>query len=331
MPQNKHALIRYRIIDERLRNKQLPSPTLQNLVELCSEKLGKKISSSTLQKDLEAMRTDEALGYRAPIEYNHFRKAYQYSDENYSIEKNPLTDDETFSIELAVQILQQFRELPAMKNLEKPLQKMMTSLSIENNQHSFIQLDKPRKYAGSKWLQPLTENIKNKKAIEMSYQSFQKQHSSTYVLEPLLLKEYQHRWYLIANTIDKESNYILTFGLDRITDIKSSNKIFKAAQFNADEYYKNTFGITSLDEPTEKVQLQFSPAEAPYIKSAPWHDSQKKISETKNGCVFEFNLVVSHELKMKILSYGSNVKILKPKHLKDSIKNEIEQMKKNYL
>ncbi len=329
MPQNKHALIRYRLIDERIRNKQMPAPSLNDLVELCSERLGKKVSSSTVQKDLDAMRTDEALGYRAPIDYNRFKRGYVYTDEDYSIEKNPLTDEETFSIELAVQILQQYKELPAFKHLEKPLQKMMTSLSINDEEQSIIQLDKPTKYAGEQWLQVILEAIKSKKVLEIVYQSFQNNYSTKHILEPILLKEFQQRWYLIANAISKQPNMVLTFGVDRIVEVKKTSKTF-TSKFDSKAYFKNVFGITALDESVEKVQLQFTSEEAPYIKSAPWHNSQKVLKETKNNLTVALDLLVNHELKMKILSYGSGVKVLKPKHLKENIQAEVERMKKLY-
>ena len=78
------------------------------------------------------------------------------------------------------------------------------------------------------------------------------------------------------------------------------------------------------------MQLQFTSEEAPYIKSAPWHNSQKVLKETKNNLTVELDLLVNHELKMKILSYGSGVKVLKPKHLKENIQAEVERMKKLY-
>jgi predicted DNA-binding transcriptional regulator YafY len=331
MPQNKHAFIRYKAIDERLRSKQKPAPTLNDFIELCSEKLGKKISRSTIEKDLDAMRTDEALGFRAPIKYDAYKRGYVYEDENYSIEKNPLTEDETFSIELAVQILQQFKELPVMKNLQKPLQKMMTSLSIEANENSFIQLDKPTKYIGDEWLQPIAKAIQNKNVIKIKYQAFQNNYSTEHILEPVLLKEYENRWYLMAYSSNKNPALLLTFGLDRIVDLQKTAETFSPKKFNAELHFKNHFGITSLEAPVEKVQLQFKNSETKYIQTAPWHKSQKLIKQTKNFAVFELQIVISHELKMKILSRGSGVTVLKPTYLKEIIKNEINELQKNYL
>nr|MBP6335245.1 WYL domain-containing protein [Bacteroidia bacterium] len=76
MPKNKEAYTRYRLIDEALKNRQKPFPSLSELAEKCEELLGKKVSKSTMQKDLYAMRFDEGLNFQAPIEYNDARKGY---------------------------------------------------------------------------------------------------------------------------------------------------------------------------------------------------------------------------------------------------------------
>ena len=83
MPANKNALIRYKTIDNCLRNRYRRW-TLEDLVEACSEALydmegiRKGVSVRTVQGDIQMMRSDK-LGYNAPIEvYDH--KYYRYAD-----------------------------------------------------------------------------------------------------------------------------------------------------------------------------------------------------------------------------------------------------------
>ena len=72
MPANKNALIRYKTIDNCLRNKYRRW-TIDNLVDACSDALydmegiSKGVSLRTVQADLQIMRSDK-LGYNAPIE-----------------------------------------------------------------------------------------------------------------------------------------------------------------------------------------------------------------------------------------------------------------------
>ena len=90
MPANKYALIRYRTIDRCLRNVARPFPSKEELRAACEEALygsdGDRISTSTLEKDLNAMRYDGALGYYAPIAYHRDERGYYYEEEGFSID-----------------------------------------------------------------------------------------------------------------------------------------------------------------------------------------------------------------------------------------------------
>ena len=64
---NKNALTRYRLIDSRMTIRQKPAPSLAEIVDYVSEKMGTSISVASIQKDIYAMRYDESLGFNAPI------------------------------------------------------------------------------------------------------------------------------------------------------------------------------------------------------------------------------------------------------------------------
>ena len=85
MPENKHALRRYFIIDQCLTNKQIPYPTKAFLLKKCCEQLETKVSVSTLEKDLQDLKHDTRLGFSAPISYDRSRGGYCYTEPGYSI------------------------------------------------------------------------------------------------------------------------------------------------------------------------------------------------------------------------------------------------------
>ena len=94
MATNKNALIRYKTIDECLRNTG-KRWTLEDLINACSDALyeyeGKDdmVSKRTIQLDIQNMRSDK-MGYNAPIEV-YENKYYRYSDSNYSIRNSPIS------------------------------------------------------------------------------------------------------------------------------------------------------------------------------------------------------------------------------------------------
>ena len=108
MPANKNALIRYKTIDNCLRNRY-KRWTLDDLVEACSEALydmegiKKGVCARTVQMDIQIMRSDK-LGYYAPIEV-YDRIYYRYADPDYSITKNPLSEEDCNLIQKAILLL----------------------------------------------------------------------------------------------------------------------------------------------------------------------------------------------------------------------------------
>ena len=95
MPANRNALIRYKTIDNCLRNKYRRW-TLEDLIDACSDALyeyegiTKGISRRTIQMDIQMMRS-EKLGYNAPIVV-YDNKYYRYEDVEYSITNTPISE-----------------------------------------------------------------------------------------------------------------------------------------------------------------------------------------------------------------------------------------------
>lgn len=110
MPVNKNALIRYRVIDQCLRNRYRRW-TIEDLVDACSDALydmegiRKGVSLRTVQADIQIMRSDK-LGYNAPIEV-YDQKYYRYADSNYSIDKALLEEKDVRLIEKTIALLEE--------------------------------------------------------------------------------------------------------------------------------------------------------------------------------------------------------------------------------
>lgn len=114
MPANKNALIRYKTIDNCLRNRYRRW-TLDDLVEACSDAL-KGVCARTVQMDIQIMRSDK-LGYNAPIEV-YDRIYYRYADPNYSITEMPLSIEDCKLIKKAIILLENKKD----KNNEDTIQ-----------------------------------------------------------------------------------------------------------------------------------------------------------------------------------------------------------------
>ena len=146
MPANKFATIRYHVIDKMLRNKYKPYPSVEDVMEKCSDVLLKPISKSSIEKDVRAMKNDEALGYFAPIEYSRMHKGYYYSNSDYSIDKVPLNEDEIEAVQFATNILTQFKNVAIFKDYENAIEKVLDKVNLSSghseSENNFIQFEK---------------------------------------------------------------------------------------------------------------------------------------------------------------------------------------------
>jgi predicted DNA-binding transcriptional regulator YafY len=335
MSQIKNAQLRYRVIDRCLRNPYSPYPTKEELRQACEEAIfgssvGADICDSTIEKDMFAMRMD----FDAPIKYSKREKGYFYTDEEYSIDKIPLSEDDVEAIKFATNTLRQFRGVNIFKQFGFAIDKIFDRVHIANNPmdesvDNYVQFESVPEAIGSEMLPDLLKAIKDKLVISFTYTSFINAESSVRVVLPLLLKEYRNRWYVICYSTKKEK--IMTFGLDRISQLNiSENHFLKDFEFNPDNFFEHSIGITANDSKSDVIQMKIDKIGSKYLQSQPLHKSQKMIQIGDNYDVFEINVIISEELKRTILSYGSQLEIVKPKKLRSHIQRSVDEMKNIY-
>jgi predicted DNA-binding transcriptional regulator YafY len=333
MPSNKYALIRYRIIDDLIRNHHYP--TKEGLRQACEEKLygssdGSHISSSTIDKDLAALRNEDTFGY-APIEFHKEYKGYYYSNPSYSF-SDTLSKDEIDLIRLATSVLSQFKGSNVLKQLESTIDRISSRIQAEDSSldwDQIVQFESIPDAKGTEYLSPILKAIASCKRIKIKYQPFWSEKSKTHIIKPYLLKEYRNRWYLIGYF--NWGGEVTIFGLDRIVDLEIQDKSFERNKdFDSVKIFKDTLGITiNTTEPFE-VKLSINKQEAEYIKSLPLHHSQKIVSEDENKVIISLFVNDSYELESAILGLGNQVKVIEPEDLKARIIKKHQESLKNY-
>jgi predicted DNA-binding transcriptional regulator YafY len=333
MPKNKDAVSRYRWIDERLRNKRLKKPTLDDLIEFVSRKMDKSISVRTIQKDIQDMRHDPELNYHAPIVYDRASGTYAYEDETYSINNIPIEEADLEGLEIAIGILEQFRSLPVIEQFEDAILKIAASLKQNREvlEHKgLIRFSRATHYKGASHIPSIVDAIKNLDVIRISYQSFDRNEPKEHWVEPYHVREYQSRFYLVGKSQKAKGGTLLTFALDRILDLWPTDKKFDEKNFDDASYFQHAIGVTVPQGEPEKVILSFTPHQGKYIKTQAIHPSQQVESDTAEECRISINVVINHELTMLLLSYGANVKVIQPAPLADKIAAEAKAMLERY-
>ncbi len=339
MPSTKSALLRFKIIDRCLSNKYKTFPTIEDLRQACEDALfnstGENISRSTIEKDLNAMRNDEVLGYLAPIRFNKKYGGYYYAEPNFSIQSLPLNDEELQAIRFASQTLYQFRDSELFRDYYSAIDKIFSKVAVvqpdtNKSLDKLIQFEKETVAVQMDHLPHLIKAITEKRIVTFEYVKFDDGEIHLHKVNPLLLKEYRNRWYIVASI--PEMKEPLLFSLDRIRELHLTNQHFRRpSTFDADEYFKYSLGITrhNFEKPI-KVILSFDPSQSNYLKSKPLHSSQKILKSDVTECKIELTVQVSWELLSLILSYGDLVKVIKPNSLIQSIKKRLKLAIGNY-
>ena len=335
MATNKHAVIRYRVIDKCLRQVDR-SWNWQTLAEACSAELEKvtgkahSLSERTIKGDLMNMRHDEALGYFAPIEYDRKEKSYYYSQRGYSITEAPLNRSDSEELKAAISLLRQFTGFRHLEGIDNIIQKLeLLAYESRSDQKSIVHLAQPTSIPGQKWLDMLYDAIKEEKALMMHYKPFDREEFAG-VISPYLLKEYDDRWYLYATFHEKDQ--LRTYGLERITSLKPTLQEYrKMDEFNPDKYFKDIIGVTMLaGQNSKNIEFEVFGNTVSYVKTKAIHPSQELISEGKNSAVFRIQVIPNYELESQLLSYGEHLRVTKPKALAQKLCKRIEKSVKRY-
>lgn len=330
MPLNKNATLRFRIIDDCLTNTMHPYPTLKQIIDKVCELCG-PVSESSISKDFGQMRRI----YQAPIQFSNFNKGYYYTEPGFSIKQFPLTEDEVQALDFSTALLSTIKNTTLLQHFENAINKVIEGYRISKiigkSVTNIIQTEHSTSTDGQQWLESLLRNItEGKKALTINYQPFGKE-IQQHIFSPYFLKEYHNRWYIIGFSSPK--NKVITLSLDRIEGLhQSDTEYFRDPQFNVEEYFQYSYGITQLqNEKPHKVLLSFTPETAPYILSQPLHQSQIIIQKTETEVIAELNVYITKELLMSILSFGAEVKVIAPDVLQKQLKNEITLLQKLYL
>lgn len=165
--------------------------------------------------------------------------------------------------------------------------------------------------------------IKNSKIITCNNSKFWDTITEKKILKPYALKQFENRWYLLAQDDHKDTS-IRSYGLDRITHLEITSKSFKKETIDPDAMFKNSFGIISTLnlEPTPIV-LSFDAEQGKYIKALPLHHSQQILKDTQSELQIELYLHPTYDFYQELLKHAGRVKILSPKEVQTEYKERL--------
>jgi hypothetical protein len=285
------SISRYNLIINKLRRRPSTFDEISDYLKLESELQSLKfdISLRTFQREVQ----DIFSIYNIEIKYDVYQKVYYIKNQ----------------------------EQPEMNERLLEAFDTFNALNISDRLSNHIHFEKHRP-AGTENLYGLLHAIKNKVQIKFTYHKFWEEKISNRTAEPYALKEFKHRWYILANDLNDKK--VKSFALDRLSNLEITKLKFKFPEnFNVEEKYRYCFGIINPEEEEpQEVVLSFNTDQGKYIKTLPLHETQKTLIDNEIELQISLKLYITHELIMELLSYGNNMKVLQPQILADILKDE---------
>ncbi|CAN5267711.1 WYL domain-containing protein [soil metagenome] len=336
MPVNRNALIRYRTIDNCLKNRYRKW-TLEDLINACSDALyeyegmDKGVSRRSVQADLEMMRSNK-LGYEAPIIVVN-KKYYTYADKNFSIINSPINQQDMQVLSEVSGLLKQFKGFSHFADLSEMVSRLEDKIYTQKTHSApVIDFEKNDGLRGLEHIEAIRRSIVAKAAMCLSYQSFRARDASTFCFSPYMLKEYRNRWFVLGRSHQRNS-FLQTLALDRIQAIEATPEdAYMDNQFiDLGTYYNNVIGVTKTPNQREcEVVFWIDSDNAPYIITKPMHPTQKLLTEDEAGKIFSIRVVLNFELERELLGFGPKIKVLGPRFLVSRIKHQLKQCMERY-
>ncbi|WP_422361390.1 WYL domain-containing protein [Reichenbachiella sp.] len=327
MPVNRNALVRYKTIDNCLRNRYREW-TLDDLIDACSEALydyegiDKGVSRRTVQMDIQMMRSDK-IGYHAPIIVKE-KKYYTYEDPDYTITNIPLTDQDLGKLTEVVDILKQFKGFTHFQELSGMVQKLENKIHVSRTkERPIIDMEKNENLKGLEYIDPIFQAVSKRKILNITYQSFKARTPSTFRFHPALLKEWRNRWFILGKK--KPSANFMMLALDRIANLGIlEEEIMDYSMYDLANHFNDVIGATvNIGEEPLEIKLLIYGKHAPYVLTKPLHHSQKVIEKTNEGVVISIKVQHNFELEKEILSFGDSIKVISPSRLRSKIKERL--------
>lgn len=335
MPTNKNAAIRYQTLDKCFRDRR-HRYYIEDLIDKCEEAIYYyngvgEVSRRQIFEDIKFMESE--TGWSVPLERKQDgrRVYYRYRDPDFTINAQPLTEDEARQLRSVIITLRRFRGLPSNAWGDEVISNQEWRFGLRGKQENIIGFEQNPYLRGLNLLPDIIDAATSQQAVRITYRNYKNcDEEYTIVVHPWYIKQYNNRWFLMA--YDAEADRISNYALDRIQNFKVEEDVayIPNKEVDFEHYFDDVFGVTIPPSDVEKIRvlLQFSKKQYPYIVSKPLHHSQE-IVDAENR-ILAVEVRPTYEFTQLILSFVFDVKVLGPEPFKQEILANLRRNLQNY-
>ena len=335
MSTNKNAAIRYQALDKCFRDHR-HRYYIDDLIDACEEALDYYngiggVSRRQIFEDIKFMESE--TGWNIPLERKKDGKKvyYRYKKSDFSINQQPLTDEEAQQLQTVILTLSRFRGLPSNEWVEEVISNLEWRFNLKGKNENVIGFEQNPNLKGLEFLSDVIDATSNHQPLRIEYHNYKNGGKDIlFVIHPYYVKQYNNRWFIFG--LDNKRREIANLALDRIVSIHVASDVVFIPNESIDfeHHFDDVVGVTIPKNVVKKetIILRFSEARFPYVTSKPIHKTQKTLSEDEHTVSIEVK--PTRELEQQILSFGSDVEVLSPEALRNQIGEKIAEMMNKY-
>ena len=173
----------------------------------------------------------------------------------------------------------------------------------------------------------LLEATLHHRKVRMRYHSVSSGIVRDYLVCPDRLAFAQGGLYLLAYVPAYKD--IRTFAVDRMTAVSLEKQTFVPQTRDGDAVFANSLGVNT--GPAAKVEIEFGPQVAPYVRARVWHTSQHLRDGADGMLLLSMNVCHDWALRSWILSWGPFARVLSPAALAQNVRSDLQAATDRYV
>lgn len=296
--------------------------TVKELTDRACER-GHKASERTVRRDLDAL---SAAGFPLNVTGKSDDNAQRWALDRVARvnEHFVLTARELLALYLARGALTPLKDTPFYADLDSIFAKIDERLGARHHEHLDELSSELRFEPGPRWglgldpdtLETVRSSCTNRQVLKVRYYSASAGTDRVRRLGPHYLYFAKGSLFLVAEDLDDSG--IKIFSLARMKEAEMLDEQYAKEPVDPEAYFKSSFGIYHGTEAV-KVQVEFSPKLAPYIKERRWHESQTVVSKAGGSILVTLEVAITPELVQWVLGFGPDAFVLSPPELAKKI------------
>lgn len=160
----------------------------------------------------------------------------------------------------------------------------------------------------------------------LTYHSKSSERTKSYLVHPYRMAYAQGGLYLLAFV--PEYGEVRTFAVERVQEMSLLEERFTPIEDLPDEAFPHSLGVHSGSP--ERVEIEFEPAVADYVRAREWHQSQSLREGEAGRVIMTLKVCLDHALRGWILSFGPFARVVSPESFAREIAAQFDEARARY-